>query len=204
MLTNRRKIALMIFGIVFFASIGGLFAYNWQQRQDILSKFQDCEDDWCLRIYGNVQSELLIGISYLLNDTFERRENVSFHQLNMYNNTREFNISGVVLWDILKKSGIVGTDASSFRFESTDGYETYLLPISILKEHSDEILIVTHIDGEIIPYQADGGDGPLKVAVFMEAIQENPSVQKTFDEYNQNFVHNSKFSVKYLNMIQIF
>lgn len=201
---NRRKIIIISFSLIFFSTIGILFAYNWQIRQDLLQKFEACEDDWCVRFYGNVQQEMFVGISYLLNDTFERVENVSFHQVNMYNNTSDFNVSGVKLWDIVSELRIISSEAETFRFEALDGYATYELPINILRNFPDKILIITHIDGELIKPQEEGGSGPLKVAVFMEAILDNPQIEATFEKYNQEFVHNSKFSVKYLNMIQFF
>lgn len=201
---DRRKIIFLSFSLIFFSTLGVLFAYNWQIRQDLLTKFKVCDDDWCIHFYGNVDQEMFVGISYLLNDTFERVENVPFHQVNMYNNTMDYNVSGVKLWDIISDLRILTSEAKSFRFEAIDGYVSYELPIEILRNFPDRILIITHINGKLIPPQEEGGSGPLKVAVFMDAIADNPEIEATFEKYNQEFVHNSKFSVKYLNMIQFF
>ena len=185
--------------------LGSLFINYWQYQQDILKNFQNCDDDdGCLRIYGNVLSEYYIGITELKNGTYDRIENITYFQLNMYNNSVEYSISGVKLWDIFNATGIFALGVEYFRFESTDGYVTYNLPIQFLQKNPGAVIIVTQIEGEDIPPKSDGGDGPLESAIFLESLQESEDVQRIFEDNNQDFVHNSKFSVKYFNMIQVF
>jgi hypothetical protein len=202
---NRRTLIISASTIIFFTILGSLFINYWQYQQNILENFQNCDDDdGCLRIYGNIVSEYYIGITDLKNGTFDRIENISYYQLNMYNNSVEYSISGVKLWDIFNVTGIFASGVEYFRFESTDGYVTYNLPIQFLLENPDAVIIVTQIDGEDIPPKAEGGDGPLESAIFLEPLLESEEVQEIFEDNNQDFVHNSKFSVKYFNMIHLF
>ena len=108
------------------------------------------------------------------------------------------------MWDIFNVTGIFASGVEYFRFESTDGYVTYNLPIQFLYDNPDSVIIVTQIEGSDIPPKSEGGDGPLESAIFYQALQKSEAVQEIFEDNNQDFVHNSKFSVKYFNMIQLF
>ncbi|MHA1584587.1 MAG: hypothetical protein ACTSVU_03645 [Promethearchaeota archaeon] len=191
-------------GVIFGLILGSLFYYNWQQYQDIQKKYGQCHDSACLRIYGSIPYERFVGITELMNGTFERVENITYFTLNSFNNSLSTTISGVLLWDILQKTGIDLSDAQYFRFESNDGYKTFEIPISLLRNHPEGFFIITQIDGEPIHPKSEGGDGPLKSGVLFSVLQENAEMQQIFTKYNQDFVHNSKFNVKCLDAIYFY
>lgn len=203
---QKRSRNILLISIVFTITLASLFTYNWIEYQRVMQKYQQCDDTWCIRIYGNVQEESFFGISNVLNGDFERLENRSFYYLNMYNTSRTFNVSGIRVWDVLQSVKILLGDYEYIRFEATDGYKTYLIPISLVIENPDSFLIISHINGEPIPSKEDGGDGPLMSAVFLDALAQSPEMIQIFQDNlppGFNHVHNSKFTVKYLNAIYL-
>ncbi|MCF2140216.1 MAG: hypothetical protein K9W44_09210 [Candidatus Lokiarchaeota archaeon] len=195
---------IIIAGTIFMLVLGSLFYYNWVQYQEIQQKYGECHDSACLRIYGNIPSERFIGISELMDGTFARVENITYFTLNSVNNTMITTISAVLLWDILEKLRIDLSDVQYLRFESSDGYKTFEIPISLLQKNHDAFFIITQIDGKPIAPQSEGGDGPLKSGVIYTILEESDEMQQIFEKYNQNFVHNSKFNVKYLDAIKFY
>ncbi|UYP48718.1 hypothetical protein NEF87_005003 [Candidatus Lokiarchaeum ossiferum] len=203
---KKRTLRIALFTVIFSGILVSLFVYNWVEYQKILEKYESCEETWCVRVYGEVTQESFIGYSNFIDDSIPRIENVSYFWKNMYNTTRTFNISGVRVWDVLQSMKQLLQNPQYFRFEATDGYLTYLLPFRLLEEHPDDFIIVTHIDGKIIPNRTNGGDGPLMSAVLMEGIENDPEVISLFQENLSpgfNHVHNSKFSVKYFNALYL-
>ena len=200
---NTRKRVIISTSIFIVVVLGGLFAYNWNLYQRNQQLYSECKEDGCLRIYGNVQQDLFIDPSYLMNNSFPQIENASYHILNSFHNTEDMYISGVALWEIFTQTQILGDNATYVRFEADDGYQTYFLPIRILRAHPDKVVIMTHIDGMPMLSKEEGGEGPLRIAVYLDVIANDTEVQDTFAQYFQTFVHNSKFSVKYLNAIYV-
>ena len=192
---------IVIATIVFSSIFGSLFIYNWNLYMETKDQFKVCDDSSCLRITGNVSNEKFIGISYLLNESFTRVENVEFNVVNAMGNEEIRNISGVILLDILKLYSLLGDDAEYIRFQSMDGYTTFNFPIRLIRNHPEMVIIVTHEDGQLLKPKELGGDGPLAAAVDFDSIKDDSEVQQIFEDYNQDFVHNSKYNVKYLDTI---
>ena len=192
---------IIIATIVFSAIFGTLFIYNWNLYMETKDQFEVCDDSSCLRITGNVSNEKFIGISYLLNESFTRVEDVEFHVLNMAGEEENRTISGVMLWDILKSYNLLGEDAEYIRFKSIDGYTTYNFPIRLIRSNPEMVIIVTHEDGQLLDSKEMGGDGPLAAAVDYDCIKDDSEMQQIFEDNHQDFVHNSKFNVKYLDTI---
>ena len=183
-----------------------LFIYNWVEYQKVLEKYAVCEDSSCVRIYGNIQEEVFIGLSDILDGDYERLENVSYDYLNMYQTSELYNVSGIRIWDILQYIQPILGDVTYFRFEATDGYETYLIPLRLVEAFPDDFLIISHIDGAPLSTKENGGDGPLMSAVFMDAIANDTEIIQLFQDMllpGFDHVHNSKFSVKYLDAIYL-
>ncbi|MHA1745643.1 MAG: hypothetical protein ACTSWW_06560 [Promethearchaeota archaeon] len=154
-----------------------------------------------LHFYGEgAKTELNISVDALLNGTFTRSENVSFHVLNKLNITSDYQISGVSLWTILEQQDLLQPNATCIKFFGKDGYNSYNLPLRIFENSSDKVFIVTQEDGQT-PV-----DGPLKVAVRLDAIQNDTEITAMFEALGlpgENSVHNSKYSVKMLTAIEI-
>ncbi len=194
---------MTIFGasIIFFIILGSLFIYNWMEYQAIREKFEDCDDSWCVYISGNVNYEMFVGISYMLNDSFSRVENREFQFFNSFGTRYNKTLSGVVLWDMLNQPNFLTDDANLIRFEASDGYKSIELPISIIRDFPEMVILVTHIDGQLIETKEDGGDGPLMAAVDFPSIMDNEEIIKIFEDHQQDFVYNSLYNVKYLDSI---
>ena len=192
---------IIIATIIFSSILGSLFYYNWSQYAKIKEDFEDCDDSYCIRIMGNVNFEIFIGISYLLNDTFTLVENVEFHVVNSVGTEYNRTLSGVMLLDILTLYNLLGDEAEYIRFQSMDGYKTYNFPIRLIKDNPEMVIIVTHEDGKLLNPKELGGNGPLMAAVDYDCIKNDSEMQQIFEDKNQDFVHNSKFNVKYLDTI---
>jgi hypothetical protein len=202
-LSPRNK-KILLFSFVFVTVFGILFYYNWQQYQKELNQFQSsCSESNCLKIYGNVDDDLYIGISALLDDTFDREENIDFFMINRFSTEFSVKVSGVQLFDVLGKADILSGNATRIIFESIDGFKSFELPISIIKNNPTLILIVTHVNGVTIPSKDNGGDGPLKSVVSYDTIKNNTEIQQIFAENNVDFVFNTIYNVKYLSAIKI-
>lgn len=192
---------IIIATIIFSAILGSLFYYNWNLYMETKDQFKECDDSCCLRITGNVSDDKFIGISYLLNGSFTRLENVEFYVLNSFGTEYNKTISGVILLDILDLYNLLGDDAEYIRFQALDGYKSYNLPIRLIKDNPEMVIIVTHEDGQLLKSKEMGGNGPLMVAVNYDCIKDDSEMQQIFEDKNQDFVHNSKYNVKYLDTI---
>ena len=198
---SRRNQAIGIISLIFFSSLGALFIYNWQEYQRLQEKFEECTDSYCLYISGNVNYEMFIGITSLLNGTFPRVEDAEFQVLNSYGNEYNRTVSGVPLWYLLNQTYLLKEDSLHIRFQASDGYKSLELPIQVLQNFPEMVLVVTHVDGELLDYKEDGGDGPLMAAVNFPSIADNTDVEQIFTNWHQDFVHNSKYNVKNLDSI---
>jgi len=78
---------------------------------------------------------------------------------------------------------------------------TFEFPIRLIRIHPEMVIIVTHEDGQLLKPKELGGDGPLTAAVDFDCIKDDSEVQQIFEDNHQDFVHNSKFNVKYLDTI---
>ena len=194
---------IIIATIIFSAIFGSLFIYNWNLYMETRNQFEACDDSSCLWVTGNVNADKFIGISYLLNESFTRVENVEFHVVNSVGTEYNRTLSGVMLLDILKIYNLLGEDAEFIRFQSMDGYTTYNFPIRLIISNPEMVIIVTHEDGQLLDSKEMGGDGPLAAAVDFDCIKDDSEMQQIFEDKNQNFVHNSKFNVKNLDTIMV-
>jgi len=192
---------IIIATIIFSSIFGSLFIYNWNLYMETKDQFKECDDSSCLRITGNVSNEKFIGISYLLNETFTRVEDVEFYVLNNVENEENRTLSGVVLLDILKLYNLLREDAEYIRFQSIDGYTSLNFPIRLIRNNPEMVIIVTHEDGQLLKSKDSLGDGPLAAAVDFDCIKDDSEVQQIFKDNHLDFVHNSKFNVKYLDTI---
>ncbi len=198
---KARTQKIIIATIIFSAFFGALFYYNWNLYMKTKEQFKECDDTSCLRITGNVNDDKFIGISYLLNESFTRVEDVEFHVVNSVGTEYNRTLSGVMLLDILNLYNLLGEDAEYIRFQSMDGYTTYNFPIRLIRENPEMVIIVTHEDGKLLESKAKGGNGPLAAAVDYDCIKDDSELQRIFEDKNQDFIHNSKFNVKYLDTI---
>ncbi|MCP4763985.1 MAG: hypothetical protein GY870_19590 [archaeon] len=203
MVTNRnpiftpRNIKIMASIIIFISIVGILFVYNWS-----LIPKNDCESD-CIVIYGNVSEEWSISVSSLRGIFYNREENMEFNMLNSYSTEWTILVSGVQLWDIFEKLDIINDNAEFIKFVASDGYFSPKLPIAIIRDNPESVILATHEDGELIKNKTQGGDGPIIPIVELDVVQNNETVIQIFEEINEDFVHNSKYKVKYLSRIEI-
>ncbi len=201
MKTRSRNIIIAI--IIFSAIFGSLFYYNWNLYMETKDQFNECDDSCCLRITGNVSDEKFIGISYLLNESFTRVEDIEFHVVNSFGTEFNRTLSGVMLLDILTLYNLLRDEAEYIKFKSMDGYTTYNFPIRLIRNNPEMVIIVTHEDGQLLKSKESGGIGPLAAAVDFDCIKDDSEMQHIFEDNHQDFVHNSKFNVKYLDTIEV-
>lgn len=166
-----------------------------------LGDYEEWYSNSVLHFFGaGAKNELNISVESFLNGTFPRSENIPFHVINKLGTTSDYLISGVPLWSIFEHHDLLQLNATCVKFIGNDGYKTYNLPIRIFENDSEQVFIVTQEDGQ--PPE----DGPLKVAVMMDAIQNDIEIKAMFEALGQpgeNSVHNSKYSMKWLAAIEI-
>ena len=196
-LTRNRKIGASI--IIFISIITILLVYNFANVD-----YFECDEDNCIKIYGNVKEDAYIGRSDLLSGEFKIVEIDGFYVYNRFHNTYTVDIIGVQIWDILNRLDIYYDNTTRLIFESQDGYRSPSLPISIMKNFPDCVLLVTHEGGKLLKDKSSGGDGPIISAVSYNEVFENQEVLDFFDEeLNQDFVYNSAYKAKWLTSIQV-
>ena len=196
-LTRNRKIGASI--IIFVSIISILLVYNFANVD-----YFECENDNCIKIYGNVKETVYIEQSDLLSNHFKTEQLDDFYVYNRFHNDHTIDIIGVQIWDILNDLNIYFDNTTRLIFEAQDGYRSPSLPISILKNFPDCVLLVTHEDGRLLKDKASGGDGPIICAVSYDEVFENQEVLDYFEEeLGTDFVYNSAYKVKWLTAIQI-
>ncbi|MHA1672515.1 MAG: hypothetical protein ACTSYI_02720 [Promethearchaeota archaeon] len=154
-----------------------------------------------IHFYGDgVKNPLNVSHSALLNETYTTFRNIPYLSLNRVNITDNLMITGVSLADILQTNDILRDNATYVQFVGVDGAKSFYFPLRIILADVQNVLIVTEENG------GSPVDGPLKIAVFMDAIENDTELIQYFQENcapGEDFVHNSKYAWKWLTAIHI-
>ncbi|TFH30880.1 MAG: hypothetical protein E4G98_01230 [Promethearchaeota archaeon] len=154
-----------------------------------------------IHLYGDgIKNPINVSHSALLNETYTTFLNISYLFLNRVNTTYNLKISGVSLANILQTHDILQDNATYVQFVGNDGAKSFYLPLRIILADVQNVLIVTEEDG------GAPDDGPLKIAVFLDAIVNDTEMIQYFHENcapGEDFVHNSKYAWKWLTAIHI-
>ena len=202
-LSSRNK-KIIVVGIIYIGILASVIGWNWIQYQNRL-QLSPCEDEsWCVRVYGNVKEELSIGISYLTNnETFDYIPDTYFNMSNSWGTQYRRIYSGISVADILQSTQIIGPDAKYIQFESNDGFSSFLLPLQVVLENPQSVLLVHREGRQEIESKENGGDGPIMSFVALDILQNNTEILLIFQENGQDFAYNSVYNVKYCNSIKI-
>lgn len=184
-----------------------LFEYNWNQLNSNNSNNNNSNNssELCyLRIYGNIIEEKSIPYSAMVGTNYSRIENDPYEFLNSVGTRYNATISGVSLYSILMYYSLLTNTSTYIQFEADDGYKSPKLPLSILKNQPNSVLIATHENGVAYKAKSAAGDGPLVSAVRLDVIQNNQEVIDFLAEIGRaDFVYNTAYKVKYLTAIYI-
>ncbi|MHA1520001.1 MAG: hypothetical protein ACTSRK_07435 [Promethearchaeota archaeon] len=196
---NNKIIGMFILGVCltgFLASEIGLASADPSQ-----SDLDRLYSDKILHFYGEgVINPLNVSYDALLDGTYTTFRDIPYLFLNRVNTTYNLTITGVSLADILQTNNILRENATYVQFVGVDGAKSFYFPLRIILADVKNVLIVTEEDG------AAPDDGPLKIAVFMEGIVNDPEMIQYFQENcapGEDFVHNSKYAWKWLTAIRI-
>jgi hypothetical protein len=200
---SRRNLKILLSSLVFLSILVPLIAVNLIEFQQRVLLMQ-CGESWCIRIYGNVKEEFNIGLSYFeKNDPFDYISVDSVAMLNRVGTSWTQAYAGVSLSDIFELTDCIPDNATLLRFEAVDGYKSFNLPIRIVTDNPDQIIICNSENGQILATKEQGGEGPLKSYVPLELIQNDAEVQQIYSDVGLDTVFNSAFSVKWLDAIYI-
>jgi len=192
--------------IVYFLIILVLFEYNWNQLNlnNSNNNSNNSSEPCYLKIYGNIVEEKTIPYSAIAGNNYTRIENDPFEFLNSVGTRYNATISGVSLYSLLIYYSLLTNTSKYIQFEADDGYKSPKLPLSILINNPNSVLIATHENGVVYKSKSAGGDGPLVSAVKLDAIQNNQEVIDTLAEIGRaDFVYNTAYKVKYLTAIYV-
>ena len=98
-------------------------------------------------------------------------------------------------------------NVTHIQFRANDGYKRPKLPISVMRNFPDDVLILTHIRNARIKPKEEGGDGPLLGYCSLSALQSNEEIIQWCAEnndYGGTHVYNTMFKVKYFVAIEVF
>jgi len=186
-----------------------LFQFNWNQlnstNDNNNNNNSNTSSEPCyLRIYGNILEEKSIPYSAMVGNNYTRIENDPYEFLNSVGTRYNATISGVSLYSILIYYSLLTNTSRYIQFEADDGYKSPKLPLSILIDHPNSVLIATHENGVTYKAKAAAGDGPLVSAVRLDVIQNNQEVKDFLAEIGRaDFVYNTAYKVKYLTAIYV-
>ncbi len=150
-------------------------------------------DVWNLKIYGSgTTDEILVPYSDIVSDKYLSVQDGEFVILNKFNFTYTFFYSGASIWDILEDNGVVAGYATQLRFVASDNYKSEFIPLSLVRDNPNLVIIGYEENGKILEEQSKGGTGPLRSMVNLSVtIQMSPPT------------YNSQFWVKYVNGIEV-
>ncbi len=196
---NNKKFSLLLLGVCFAGFIvSQIGLVSADPSQSDLDQFYS-EDT--VHFYGDgVKNSLNISRSALLNETYITYQDIHYLFLNRANTTYNLTITGVSLADILQTNDVLRDNATYVQFVGVDGAKSFYIPLRIILADVQNVLIVTEEDG------GSPDDGPLKIAVFMDAIENDTELIQYFQENcapGEDFVHNSKYAWKWLTAIHI-
>lgn len=184
-----------------------MFNYNWNQLNSSNSNnnnSNNSSEPCYLKIYGNVAREQFIPYSAIAGNNYTRIENEPFEFLNSFGTRYNATISGVSLYSILIYYSLLTNTSTNIQFEADDGYKSPKLPISIMINNTNSVIIATHEKGVAYKSKSTGGDGPLVSAVKLNVIQNNQEVIDYLAEIGRaDFVYNTAYKVKYLTAIYV-
>ena len=202
-LTSSRKKKIIAASVIFFSILISLFIYNWASYQ---VQFDECNDpNGCIRIYGNVIDEKFVPISDLQNDgTFTYIDSQEYKIVNAWTTEYNKSVAGVSLNNIFKTLEIIPDNATYIQFEAVDNFKSFKLPIEVVRNFPNQVLLINKEDGKILEPKSDGGEGPIKGFVSLPALQNNQNVTEVFAENGEDTVYNSVFNVKYLSAVRVY
>ena len=205
---RKRYIGIFIGALIFVSTF--VYLYNDTMtpiREDEELRKTVCDDTWCIKLYGDIDETIYVGLQYCLNDTYQTETDKEFFVKNSFDNDLTEKVTGVQLWDVIQKNKVDISNATVIVFYANDGYKSFALPIDIVKNHPSEVLIVTHEWGQKLKTKEDGGTGPLKIYVGYDVVVNDPAVIKIFEDTSPKYdpsvgVYNSAYVVKYCNAIE--
>lgn len=192
--------------MVFIAATVTVFFINYEL---LVPKFKPGDEKY-FHIYGNTGSlkqNISIPMNSLYDGSFMIKEYINATFLNAFGRQYEEDIRGVVINEIFTRYDLMYENVTHIQFIAIDGYKSPKLPISVMKENPEEVLILTHIDGVQIKPKIKGGDGPLVGYCSLAVLQSNEEIIQWCAEnndYGGTHVYNTMFKVKYFVAIEVF
>ncbi|MHA1683088.1 MAG: hypothetical protein ACTSUE_19270 [Promethearchaeota archaeon] len=184
---RRRNLVILLVIIGIGAGITPLLVYNYNLSQN------RNPTPWSVVVFGSGTSgnvtipydDLTSGFYTIVND-------VAFFINNRLNFNYTYMYTGVSVWDLLEKSGVLAPNATGIRFWSEDNYRCEVIPINLVQNHKFQVILGYIQDGKFLKSKVQGGDGPLRSVInfTVSQLMEPPT-------------YNSQFWVKYTNAIEV-
>jgi len=207
---TKRNAGIAIFIVAFSTAVVITFLYDWNiayppaSQQSQSGKWVCVNETWCVTISGDVQSVVHIGLSKLQNgSTFTYVPDKQYPMVNSVGTQYNATFAGISIADIFNKTKVLLPNATMLDFMGSDGYASFELPISVVLDNPNDVLLANRENGQVLGTKADGGDGPIMSFVALEALQGNSQVASIFRSNGESKVYNSLYAVKWCNSIVI-
>ena len=132
-------------------------------------------DDFMLLFSGDTLPEN-VSVSYAdLNGSRFPRHDVPVMTRNTFGTDNTFIASGVRLVDLIDGLEIQHGNANGIRFIATDGFESPFLPLDLVLENPELVIVYNAMDGEYLEGEDENGDGPLRVVMNWSVLAPVPN-----------------------------
>ena len=143
-----------------------VFQYAQDSYQSIIGGETQDEDETVVVITGKVTKELKLTLSEIQSDKYTQVKDKIFKIVTQVE-PHYYKYSGVTLWSILETEGVLESDASTFTFVGSDGYESPE-PLSlkdVAQAHENDVILAYEKDGKPLT-----DSGPIRSVIDDEAI----------------------------------
>jgi len=139
--------------------------YVQDSYQTVIGGEQE-EDETVIVITGKVTKELRLTLSDIKSDKYRQIKDKIFKIVTQVE-PHYYKYSGATLWSILEAEGILESDAKTFTFIGSDGYESPE-PLSlkdVAENYEDDVILAYEKDGEPLT-----DTGPIRSVIDDDAI----------------------------------
>ena len=145
--------------------------YTQENFQTIVEGEEQDDDETVIEITGKVTEKLRLSLSEIKSGNYRQVKNKVFKMVTQVE-PHYYKSSGATLWSIIES--ILESDASTFTFVGSDGYESpkALSIDDVAKKYETDVILAYEINGEPI-YQ----DGPIRSVIDDDACPDEYSSQ---------------------------
>ena len=174
---QKRNFKILVFSACIAITCVWLSVYNFvrldinpidyaQDSYETITEGEQEDDETLVVITGKVTKDLRLSLSEIKSNNYKQVKDKTFKIVTLVE-PHYYVYSGATLWSILKAENILKSDASTFTFIGSDGYESPE-PLSlkdVAEKYETDVILAYEKDGDPIY-----NDGPIRSVIDDEAI----------------------------------